>query len=395
MSVVENAAAFLAAACSLGPRISAAADQIEQERRLPAEIVDALVGAGLFRMLVPASMGGGEADLITFAEVVEEIAKADASTAWCLGQAAGSAPVAAFMDQEAARTIFTDPRAVVAWGPGAGTAVAVEGGYRLSGKWSFASGCHHSTWLGGTAKVVTQDGTPCLRADSSPDMRRLLFPTSCAEFTDIWHVSGLRGTGSDQYAVEDLFVAEPFAVVAAPNGLPLQDVRYEPGRQYAFPLTLVHAIGFAAVALGIARSVQDAFIELAGAKTPRNWTIVLREDGVVQSQVARSEAGLRSARGFLHDTVRDAWAAAGPTGMIPIEQRILIRLSATHAIHTAVQVVDTIFHAAGATAIFASNPFERRFRDIHAVMQQIQGSQAHFKTVGQFFLGLEPDTSSM
>lgn len=377
-------AELLKAARELAPQAAAAAEQIERDRRLPESLVQAMADAGLFRMLVPVSLGGSETGLTTFARVIEEIAKADASTAWCLCQGAGTALIAVWMEREAAQTIFGSPRAIVARGPGTGTAVEVDGGYRLTGRWSFASGCHHATWLEGYATLIGRDGRPIPQDDGAPVGRTLLFPAPCAEIIDVWQVSGLRGTGSDSFAVTDLFVPEACAVSGRHR-------RGETGRLYAFPSTSVYSTGFASVAIGIARGALDAFVDLARKKTPSGLRHALRENGVVQSQVAHAEAGLRSARAFLQEAIGEAWNHAGPTGTIPLEDRVLIRLATTHAIHGAAQVVDTVYHAAGATAIFTSNPFERRFRDVHAVTQQIQGSQAHFETAGQFFLGLPPD----
>ncbi|MGI8552450.1 MAG: acyl-CoA dehydrogenase family protein [Dehalococcoidia bacterium] len=382
--VSRTSTALLEAAYELSAQAASAADQIEQERRLPERLVRAIAEAGLFRMLVPASLGGSETDLITFASVIEQIARGDASTAWCICQAAGSALVAAWMDRDAARCIFSDPRAVVARGVGSGTAVAVEGGYRLSGRWSFASGCHHATWLEGSGTLIDQAGRQHRREDGSPDGRSVLFPASCAQFEDVWHVSGLRGTGSDSYTVTDLFVPEANVIRWATR-------RTETGPLYAFPSSSVYATGFASVAMGIARGSLDAFVGLAQQKRPRGATRILRDSAVVHAQVARAEAGLRSARAFLHEAVRDAWEHATATGTLAIADRVLVRLAATHAIHAAAQVVDAMYHAAGATAIFSSNLFERRFRDVNAVTQQIQANQTHFETVGQFFLGLEPD----
>lgn len=394
-TTISMSVAYVEAARRLAPDIARAADKIEEERRLGAPIVRALTDAGLFHMLVPASLGGAEADLMTFARVIEEIGKADGSTAWCLGQGAGSAPVAASMDPQAARTIFGDPRAIISWGPGAGTAVQIDGGYRLTGQWTFASGCHHSTWLGGLAKVVDRDGNPCFRPDGTPELMRLLFPASHASFTDVWHVSGLRGTGSDNFAVDDLFVETAYGFACSPSGRPLLELRREPGPLYAFPLVNVYSIGFASVALGIARGALDSFVDLAARKTPHLASSTVREDPVVQYHVAHAEADLRSARAFLFETIRTAWSEADAVSVIPIEQRVLIRLATTYAIHAAARVVDVVYHAAGATAIFTSEPFERRLRDVRAVTQQIQGRQAHFKTAGQFFLGLDPDPASL
>jgi alkylation response protein AidB-like acyl-CoA dehydrogenase len=377
---------LLQAAHELAPRIAVAADAIEQGRRLPDDVVDALAAARLFQMLVPASLGGVETDLATFMHVIEIIAAADASTAWCLSQTAGRTLVAAYMERATAKRIFGDPRCVVARGPGAGTVVAVDGGYRLTGAWSFASGCHHATWLEGSGVLVDDEGRPCLRADGKHEERTLLFPAPQAAITDVWDVSGLRGTGSDSFSVKDLFVPSSCAVA-------WWDGRTERGPLYAFSFNLVFATGFGSVALGVARGALDALIELARTKTPRSGSRVLRESAVLQSEVARAEATLRSARALLQEAIAAAWDAAVSDGEIPLKDRVLLRLAATHAIHAGAEVVDAAYHAAGSTAIFAGNGFERRFRDLHAVTQQIQGSPVHFESVGQFLLGLEPDMS--
>jgi indole-3-acetate monooxygenase len=354
-----------------------------------------MLDAGLFRLLTPASLGGFEANLATFVQVIEEIAKADGSAAWCLAQGAGSTPVAASMHPDGAKEVFGDPRTIAAWGPGTGVAVPVDGGYRLTGQWAFASGCHHSTWLGGIGKVVDRDGSPRLRPDGTPETIRLLFPVSEAKFTDVWHVSGLRGTGSDNFAVEDLFVRDTLTFGCSPSGRPLLELRREPGVLYAFPLVSVYSIGFGSVALGIARGALDAFVDLAGAKTPALLSRTLRDDAVVQFQVGHAEADLRAARVFLLDTIRAAWATAEDTSPISLEHRVNVRLATTYAMHQAADVVDAVYRAAGATAVFENQPFERRLRDVLAVTQQIQGRQTHFTTVGQYLLGLDPDPTSI
>lgn len=383
----ERGAALLDAARSLAPRIAALADEIERERRLPRPLVDALVEAGLFRMLVPASLGGAEVHPLTFARVLEEIARADGSSGWCVGQGAGSAPLpAVYLDRQAAAHIFRDPRTVIARGTDTGAAIPVAGGYRLTGRWLFASGIHHATWLCGIAAVAASDGSPRQRADGGVTIVTLLFPASAAEITDVWHVSGLRGTGSDTYAVTDLFVPAAYAVFSS-------NPRHEHGPLYAFSTTLLFATGFASVALGIARGALDAFIELAAAKTPRFGARGLRESAAAQSTAARAEADLRAARAFLHDAIRDAWEVACGGASLPVGQRAMLRLATTHAFRAAAGVVDAVYLAAGSSAIFTDNPFERRFRDIHAVTQQVQARPAHFETVGQFLFGAAPDSA--
>jgi alkylation response protein AidB-like acyl-CoA dehydrogenase len=378
---------YVERARELGPKLEAAAVEIERRRELPEQLVEALADCGLFRLLLPRSLGGAELPPASFVQVIEEVAKHDASTAWCLGQATGCTMTAAFLDPGVAREIFGGKLGIVAWGPpGPAEARAVPSGYRLTGTWSFASGSHHATWLGAHVAILSEDGTPRLRPDGGPVIRTLLFPKASARFTDIWHVIGLRGTGSDSYGVTDLFVPEPYTVLREADPKPRQ-----PGLLYAFSSSNMYSSGFAGVALGIGRSTLDAFVELARDKIPRGARRSLRDNNVVQSQVAQCEARLNAARAFLLGSLEQIWRDVAEAGRLTLDHNTTIRLASTWAIHQAREVVDTVYHAAGATAIFESNPFERRFRDVHTVIQQYQGRQAHFETVGQVLLGLPPE----
>jgi alkylation response protein AidB-like acyl-CoA dehydrogenase len=376
---LERARAFV-------PELAAAAPEIERRRELPEPVVAAMVERGFFRMLLPHSLGGAELPPAPYVRVVEEIAKGDASAAWSLNQGAGCSMSAAYLDPAAAKEVFGGPRGILAWGPGPGNARIVEGGYRVTATWSFASGSHNATWLGCHVPIYDDNGAQLLHPDGSPVIRTPIFPKSCAEMTDIWHVMGLRGTGSDKYSVTDLFV--PAAYVAARD----DSNRREDGVLYRFSSLQLYASGFAGVAMGIARSTLDAFIELARDKVPFRGKKTLRDNNVVQSEVAQSEARLRSARAWLYRSLEEITREVERAGHITLEQRMVIRLASTFAIHQSMRVVDMAYHAAGSTAIFEANPFERRFRDIHTVSQQVQGRQEHFETVGQHLLGLDPDT---
>jgi indole-3-acetate monooxygenase len=376
---LERARAFV-------PELAAAAAEIERRRELPEPVVAAMVERGFFRMLLPHSLGGAELPPAPYIRVVEEIAKGDASAAWCLNQGAGCSMTAAYLDPAAAKEVFGGPRGILAWGPGPGKARIVEGGYRVTATWSFASGSHNATWLGCHVPIYEDNGRQLLHADGSPVVRTPIFPKSCAEMTDIWHVMGLRGTGSDKYSVTDLFVPEAF--VAARD----DSARRENGVLYRFSSLQLYASGFAGVAMGIARSTLDAFIELARDKVPFRGKKTLRDNNVVQSDVAQSEARLRSARAWLYRSLEEITREVERADHITLDQRMVIRLASTFAIHQSMRVVDMAYHAAGSTAIFEANPFERRFRDIHTVSQQVQGRQEHFETVGQHLLGLDPDT---
>jgi len=377
---------YLRRARELAPGLVAAADQIEHGRELPEAVVDALVERGLFRLLLPRSLGGAELLPADFVPIIEEIAKADASTAWCLNQASGCSMTAAYLERDAACEIFGGPRGILAWGPGPGTARVVEGGYRVSANWSFASGSHNASWLGCHVPIVEADGTPCLHADGSPVVRTMLFPKSSAKMTDIWHVIGLKGTGSDRFSVEDLFVPEQHSATRD------DDTRREKGLLYRFSSLQLYAAGFAGVAMGIARGMLDAFVELARDKVPFRSGGALRDNHLIQSQVAQAEARLSAARAFLLGSLEEITGDVACVGHITLDQRMTVRLASTFAIHQSLQVVDTAYHAAGSSAIFEENPFERRFRDMHTVSQQLQGRQEHFETVGQYLLGLDPNS---
>ncbi|HEY3908899.1 MAG TPA: acyl-CoA dehydrogenase family protein, partial [Stellaceae bacterium] len=265
---------YIERARALAPLLEDAADEIEAQRQLPERVIEALIEGGFFKLLLPRSLGGAELPPASYVPVIEEIAKFDASTAWCLGQACGCTMTAAYLAPEIAREIFGSERGIVAWGPpGPAEARLAPGGYRLSGTWSFASGSHHATWLGAHVAILGEDGTPRLRPDGGPVIRTLLFPKASAEFSDIWHVIGLRGTGSDSYTVNGLFVPESHTVLRE-----AEPKRCQPGLLYAFSSSNMYSSGFAGVALGIARSTLDAIIELARDKIPRGAIRTLRDD---------------------------------------------------------------------------------------------------------------------
>ncbi|HTQ33032.1 MAG TPA: acyl-CoA dehydrogenase family protein [Stellaceae bacterium] len=376
---------------ALAPALRASATVIDERRELPATIIDKLVEGGFFRMLLPRSLGGAELLPADYVPIIEAIAELDASTAWCLNQNSGCSMTAAYFTPDVAREIFGGPRGILAWGPGPGEARAVAGGYSVTAQWSFASGSHHATWLGCHVPVIEANGQPRLEADGSPSVRTAVFPKSETKFTDIWRTMGLRGTGSDQYAVKDLFVPEAHALQSIARNSP--DKRREPGLLYCFSSLSLYAAGFAGVATGCARATLNAFIELARDKIPRGARVTLRNNNVIQREVAQAEARLSSAYGYLIHGIEDITAAVRERGRITLDERMKIRLASTFCIHTALEVTDILYQAAGATAIFNENPFERPWRDVHSVSQQLQGRQVHFETVGQHMMGLETDTS--
>jgi alkylation response protein AidB-like acyl-CoA dehydrogenase len=378
----------VARAEGIAETLRAAADRIEEARALPPDVVAALHEARLFRLLLPRSIGGDEVHLKALAQVMEAVARADASTAWCLGQAAGCAMSAAYLEPEVARRLFGPANAVLAWGAGIqGKAVAVDGGYRVTGKWTFASGCANATLLGGHSYVFEADGTPRRGADGRQLDRTALFPISKARIHDMWHTLGLRGTASYTYEVENLFVPEEEAI-----DRDTAEERREGGTLFLFPTTIAYAVAFSALMLGIAQGMVSDLAALALKKTPRGAPSSLLEGQVFQSEYAQLEARLRSARAYLHTTIDESWERTRASGDVPLIERANIKLASTYAINQGVEIAAAAYRLAGQTAIFPVNSFERRLRDSYSASQQIQGRPANFITIGRVLLGLPPDS---
>ena len=377
---------YLARARALASLLERAAPLMERERQLTGEVVAALHEAGLYRLLLPRSVGGAELNPADFVEIIEEIAKTDASTAWCLAQAGGCATAAAYLDPAVAREVFAPRDAVVAWGPPnrSGSAAPVDGGFILNGRWEFASGSRHATWLGAHAARLNPDGSRPPVVPGRVSEPTFLFPRSEATIVDTWRVIGLKATGSDSYEATNLFVP-------ARHMLQRDDpaTRREPGPLYRFTNFQLYGAAFAGVALGIARRVQDEFVALAREKTPFTATQPLRDNASIQSQIALNEVALRQARLFLLDTLRHGWDEAAQAGEISLDRRVSLRLGSTAAIHQAKDLVDGCYLAAGATAIFEDNRFERRFRDMHAVSQQAQARMLQLEATGRLLLGFD------
>ncbi len=379
----------LALANRFAAEIEAQAGETETRRELSPAVFKILLDNGFYRMLLPEFVGGMELAPSRFVQVIERIARADGSTAWCLCQTSGCAMSGAYLSPEAAQEIFAPQRAVLAWGAGPkGRAVEMPGGYEATGTWMFASGGRQANWLGAHIPVFAPDGAPRQLPDGKPLVRTLVFPAQAAKMTDVWRVMGLKGTGSDNYAVERLFVPEAHTFVWDGEPHPSQQ-----GLLYRFPITLVYAAGFASVAMGIARGMLDAFVDLARNKVPHNQKDTLRDSPVVQLHVAQAEAKWRSIRMYLVHTLEliEAAIRTDQQTALTADQRMQIRLASTFCIHQAKEVADVAYRAAGSSAIFESGKFERRFRDLHAVTQQLQGRLSHFETVGQYLLGITED----
>lgn len=387
---VPSSRSPLDAARQLAPDIRACAEKIEASRELPRALFDIIGDAGLLHLLLPRSLGCAELDPPTYVRVIEELGTADASTAWTVNQLSVFATYAARMPRDVARAIWIDtPRGAVANTPLAtATAVTVPGGYRVTGRQGFSTGCRHAAWVAAHATVI-ENGQPRRLEGGGPDARYLFVPVAEAQLLDTWTVRGMRGTGTHHFAVHDVFVPAERTVLSAAAPL------LETGPLYQIPRTLMYASGDAAAALGTARACLEAFYELAGAKTPRGMTAALRDQALIQNAVGHAEADLRAGRALLTETVREVWDAVAATGTITLDQRAALRLATTHAIRLAVNVVDAAYNAAGVTAIYDGHVLQRSFQDVHVISQHLQARLAHYELVGQHWLGLKIDESRL
>jgi indole-3-acetate monooxygenase len=365
---------------ALGPLLTREADEIERTRRLTPAVVSALIENGLYRALLPQSVGGAEVAPEIFMQMLEEVAKADASTAWCLGQCGVCAMTAAYLDADAANEIFNSQPGILAWGAIAHEIHVVPGGYRVTARWDFASGSRQANWLGAHVQVVEADGSKRRKPDGSPEIRTILFPASSATMYDVWDVIGLNGTGTDSYSVDNLFIPEKFAALRDE----VEALR-EQGPLYRILTYTMFGLGFASVSLGVARATLDAATELARGKASVGVK-AMRENNAIQALIGRTEGNLRAARAYLYASAGDVWRDLQHGSEFTAAHRTALRLATTWTIHQAAAVVDTAYHMAGATAVFNANPFARRFRDMHAIAQQIQARDTHYEDVGKALL---------
>ena len=374
----------LEAAKKLAPMIHAAAAESEALREVPRPLFEAISDAGLIHMALPRAIGGGEIDLPTYVQVLEELGKADASTAWVVNQLAIYGTYASRMPREIAKKIWIDtPHGCVANTPAAtATAVVVPGGYRVTGRQGFSTGSRNAAWVAPHAQVI-ENGQ--VRMDGSvPETRYLFVPVAQAELLDTWKVRGMRATGTHHFAVNDVFVPAELSVLSATAPL------LEPGPLYKIPRTLLFASGDASVAFGMARTCLATFMELASSKTPRAMEGVLRDQAMVQLTIGQAEAWLRTGKAFLTEAVREIWAGA-TKDEVTLDQRANLRLATTHGIRVAAQIIDAVYNVAGATAIYEDNPLQRYFQDIHVITQHMQGRPAHYELIGRYWLGLKVD----
>ena len=383
----DSATRTLEAARGLGPKIRAAADEIEQGRRLPMHLVRDMQRAGMFRMAMPRAWGGPELDFLTQMRVIEALSMADASAGWCTMIGVDGGYMTAFIDQAVAREMYRDLDSVTAvtFAP-PGKAVKTKDGFLVNGRWPFGSGCQHATWLIGHF-LVFDDDTLRVGPNGLPETRFGFLPAEECEILDTWTTNGLRGSGSHDWTVKDRFIPEERTFnLAAPT-------IYRQGPLYALPNLLIYKVS--GVGLGIARGAIEDFIAMASNKPmtfkspSASKAAMLRDESFVQCTLAQAEALVSSARGFVYEAFGDLWNTLAAGDPPSLKQRARGRLAMAHASAACLQAVELLYKANGGSSVYAGNLFDRRLRDMQTANQHTVVSLKTWEVTGRVLLGLE------
>jgi indole-3-acetate monooxygenase len=374
----DRASRILETVHSLGPLLTAQRDDFDRERRLPGPAFAALAEAGLFRLWLPQALGGPELSPFDFMRVVEAASALDGSVGWLVGNGAGMSRLGGYLGEAVAGDWFADRQAFVASATGSvGTALPVNGGYCVSGRWPFGSGAHHATRFMVLASVKP--------ADPESPLLCCYLDRADVNILDNWHVSGLRGTGSCDFEAREIFVP------AAHVHRFLEPHPTQPGLLYRMPQSSVFALSICGVPLGIASGAITCFGELACRKNRLGTMLCDRE--TVQAMVGRTRAMLRAARAFLIEVMTELMAATDMGGQRLVQARADIRLANVHAAETALSITDMLAAGAGTAAIFETCALERAARDVRAVAKHIAMSPNNYIIAGRLDLGLDSEGS--
>ena len=378
-------ARMIAAAEAMVPMVRSLRAEGERLRHVPPKMVTAMARAGFFQMYLPRALGGPQISPLDAFRVVEALSRADGSIGWCAMIATSQSAYGGWFRKDIGRAMAGEPADLRLAGSirQLGRAVPVEGGYRVSGRWDFASGVHHATWLMCTSLIMDGD-KPSKDANGVPVWRIMWVPKADARIIDTWTVVGLRGTGSHDFAVDDVFVPAEYSMSSAEP--PVHEApNYTPRCHSSFVWTTT-----AANALGIARGAMDAFAEIATTRASTMSPAMLRDRPAVQAKTAEAEAIISAARSYVLSAVGTLWALAS-AGSTDLDHAIAqSRLAITHGMHEARRAVDLLFHAAGTNAVYAKCPLERCFRDIHVAVQHGAALPQHLESAGKALLGLRP-----
>lgn len=374
--------ALLAQVRALAPEVEAAREHAEAQSDLPGSLVLSMKAAGLFRMTMPRARGGLECDPLTQLEVIEELSRLDGSVGWFAMIGSDSGYYSAYLDPAVAEELYEDVDAVTAgFVHAAGSGTVVPGGYLVSGRWPFGSGCRHADWLA-SGFVVAAGGGDRSHEAARPEWRVAMLPPSRCRVRSTWDAMGLRASGSHEYEASAVFVpAEHTFSFSGPIHLD--------GALYRFPgMFLANA---AAVPLGVAQAAVDLLLRTAATKSGGPHGAPLREEPRVQVAVAEAEATLGSARSYVHDCVGDLWEALQRGDGVSLRHRALVRLSAAHAFRAARTAVLGAIDTLGTSGIMTASPLQRQLRDLMTLNQHVLAQTRMVECTGQLLLGVDPE----
>jgi indole-3-acetate monooxygenase len=370
--------ALLQAVDNVRDTLAANADEAETMRTLPQVSVAALRESGLFALKTPAVLGGAEADPITQFDVLEAVAYIDSSAGWCLSISAASLGLAAALlpDAAVAQIFAGDQVPTMAGALMPGKAVSVDGGYRVSGRWSWASGIRHADWVTATVQIDHAGGRP-------PELRMLIIPAAQVEILDNWQVAGMKGTGSFDFALSALFVPAAFSY----DLIALQPQRGGPLYHLGIPGFVIYE--HAAFALGVARRALDAILHLAQTKG-RGYgkAVPLASRAVFQRAVAEGDFRLRAARALIVEVLKKAWATVCAGRSLDPQLQAELRGATTWVNDVALEVTTTAFRYGGGSAIRLDNVLQRCLRDLQVESSHLMVNDSAYENYGQFLLGL-------
>ncbi len=375
--------ALVTAARQIGPLLQQTAEEGERERRLPAAAATALRDAGFFRLCRPLQLGGLEADPPTVLASIEELARHDASAAWCALNSGIAGALHSLLPHQGAHETGDDATVMNGVFAPSGRAVETDGGYLVTGRWSFVSNCHECTWLA-PASIVFHGDEASMTPDG-PEIVTTFIEAGDWRIIDTWDTIGLRATGSHDIEVLDVFVPT-HRTFPVPLPDPVSD-----GALFRFPVVGLFSAGIAACALGAAQAAIDDVLDLAGTKTPFGLATSLATRTTAQIAVCEAMAMVRAARALLHDETTGLWHQVRSGTPVTAEQRAALRLATTHATTASADAVGLMYTAAGGTSVFASSPLQRRLRDVHAITQHFFVAPPTYETIGKVVLGVEPD----
>ncbi|MCZ6873954.1 MAG: acyl-CoA dehydrogenase family protein [bacterium] len=370
---------FISTVRNLAPLIAEHRQTFDRDRCLPEQVFAALAEAGLFRLWLPKSHGGPQLSPLEFMEIVEEAAALDGSVGWLVGNGAGMSRVAGYLDPAVSRVMFEDPQSFVVSGTMPNRiATPCDGGYLVSGHWTFASGSNHANWYMGLCRVANVEG------NTNPQMIGSYFHARDVTLIDTWHVSGLKATGSNDFEVKEVFVPEQYSHPQLGGRATVDDVLYR------IPWGSIFSWTVAVVPLGIARGAMTCAADIASRKGRQGSNALLRDRESVQLELGRCEALIRAARAFLIDAMKKLMAAVDIGGESLSEARLGLRLACTHAADSARAVLDSVTAMLGAVSIFETTILERCQRDVLAAAKHIAMSPNNYIMGGRSGLGLDP-----